>query len=51
MPYLLDSGILLRIVDRKDVRHEAVTQSVGILINRGENLAISPQNVAGCRIQ
>lgn len=46
MPYLLDSGILLRIVDRKDQRHDAVTQSVGILIKCGENLVISTQNVA-----
>jgi predicted nucleic acid-binding protein len=46
MPYLLDTGILLRIVDRRDPQHALVSRSVRGLITRGENLFIATQNVA-----
>jgi predicted nucleic acid-binding protein len=46
MAYLLDSGILLRLVDKADRQHDLVRRAVGALGNRGENLAILTQNVA-----
>jgi predicted nucleic acid-binding protein len=46
MPYLLDTGILLRIVDRRDPQHALVSRSVRSLITHGESLFIATQNVA-----
>jgi len=46
MPYLLDSGILLRLTDQRDAKHDEVQSSVRNLIGRGEDLLITTQNVA-----
>jgi len=46
MAYLLDTGVLLRIVDAKDARHDVVVQAVQRLISQGESLLIATQNFA-----
>ena len=46
MTYLLDTGILLRLVDKQDRRHPDVNAAIGLLGNRGEGLVIATQNVA-----
>lgn len=46
MTYLLDTGILLRLVDKQDRQHALVNAAVGLLGNRGESLVIATQNVA-----
>lgn len=42
----LDSGILLRVLQRADPQHMAVRQAVRTLHNRGDTLVTAPQNVA-----
>jgi predicted nucleic acid-binding protein len=46
MAYLIDSGIVLRLVDTKDAKHTEVLQSVRILGDIGEELFLSTQNIA-----
>jgi predicted nucleic acid-binding protein len=46
MAYLLDTGILLRLVDKQDRSHTLVKAAAGVLGNRGESLVIATQNVA-----
>jgi predicted nucleic acid-binding protein len=46
MSYLLDTGILLRVVDRRDPQHANVFAAVQALIGRGEELHITTQNMA-----
>jgi predicted nucleic acid-binding protein len=46
MAYLLDTGILLRLVDKQDRQHAIVNTAVGLLGNRGDNLVITTQNMA-----
>jgi predicted nucleic acid-binding protein len=46
MVYLLDTGILLRLVDKQDRRHALVKAAVGMLGNRGESLVVATQNIA-----
>jgi len=46
MAYLLDTGILLRLVDKQDRQHDLVRRALGILGNQGEELWIAGQNVA-----
>ncbi len=46
MATLLDTGILLRLVDKKDAQHALVEEAVGILIARQEDLVITTQNNA-----
>lgn len=46
MATLLDTGILLRLVDKKDSLHALVEQAVDILIARQEDLVITTQNIA-----
>jgi predicted nucleic acid-binding protein len=46
MAYLLDSGILLRLADQKDRQYSTVVDAVALLVDRGEQLVISTQNVA-----
>jgi predicted nucleic acid-binding protein len=46
MSYLLDTGILLRVIDRKDERHAVVSKSVRALISQGETLFAATQNAA-----
>ena len=46
MPFLLDTGILLRLVNENDPLHAEVEQAVDTLILRREDLLITTQNVA-----
>jgi predicted nucleic acid-binding protein len=46
MAFLLDSGILLRLVNTDDVLHEAVRRSVKLLATNREQLLTTTQNVA-----
>lgn len=46
MSCLLDTGILLRLADLRDVQHTIVSQSVRKLIAQGEELLTATQNVA-----
>jgi len=46
MPYLLDTGILLRLIDERDPQHDLVQSAVGMLGNRREELLIGTQNIA-----
>jgi predicted nucleic acid-binding protein len=46
MSYLLDTGILLRLVDRRDSQHGKVRAAVRSLINQGEVFHITTQNLA-----
>jgi predicted nucleic acid-binding protein len=46
MSYLLDTGVLLRLVDGSDVLHALVTASVRALIAQQQPLLIATQNVA-----
>jgi predicted nucleic acid-binding protein len=46
MSYLIDTGVLLRVVDRSDQQHATVFHAVQSLLARGEQLLITSQNVA-----
>ena len=46
MRFLLDSGILLRLVDEHDSQHDLVEAAVGTLGNCGDELFITTQNIA-----
>jgi predicted nucleic acid-binding protein len=46
MSYLLDTGILLRLVDDKDPQHSLIRLAVRELVRRGEDLVITTQNIA-----
>ena len=46
MSYLLDTGILLRLVDKQARSHQLVSTAIGLRGNRGENLVITTQNAA-----
>ena len=46
MATLLDTGILLRLVDKKDALHAPVEEAVNLLIARQEDLVITTQNIA-----
>jgi predicted nucleic acid-binding protein len=46
MTYLLDTGILLRLVDKQDSRHGDVKTAIGVLGNKGESLVVTKQNAA-----
>ncbi len=46
MAYLLDTGILLRLIDTQDPQHPDVTEAVSLLGDRHENLIVATQNVA-----
>jgi predicted nucleic acid-binding protein len=41
--YLLDTNIILRLVNSDDVQHELVLRAVEALIVRGDNPAVTPQ--------
>src|SRR5688572_20462288 len=47
MATLLDTGIVLRLVDKQDRLHAIVEQAVDALIRRQEELPITTQNIAG----
>jgi predicted nucleic acid-binding protein len=44
-PYLLDTGILLRLLDSDDPLHKDVRKAVGVLRNRREKFCTTFQNV------
>jgi predicted nucleic acid-binding protein len=46
MSYLLDTGILLRVADRRDPLHNTVFAAVQVLIGPGEELHMATQNMA-----
>jgi predicted nucleic acid-binding protein len=46
MRYLLDTGILLRLVDENDPQHGLVCDAVDVLIRRRDDLLITVQNIA-----
>jgi predicted nucleic acid-binding protein len=46
MPYRLDSGILLRLVDEDDSQHALVENVIGMLGNRRESIVVTTQNIA-----
>lgn len=46
MAYLIDTGILLRLIDSQDVLHSTVLDVIAHLGDRGEQLLIATQNVA-----
>lgn len=46
MPYVLDTGVLLRLFDRIDPSHVAIRQAVIRLKVRGERLVTTAQNIA-----
>lgn len=46
MPCLLDTGVLLRLVDRSDTSHDVVRRSVETLLMAGEPLFATTQNFA-----
>lgn len=46
MLVLLDSGILLRLVNRSDPEHATVRAALRLLKQRGDSLVVAPQNIA-----
>jgi predicted nucleic acid-binding protein len=46
MVYLVDTGILLRLVDTRDPAHATVRQATRMLRTRGDQLVTAPQNIA-----
>ncbi len=46
MRYLLDTGILLRLIDETDSQHVLVCNAVDLLIGRQDDLLITTQNIA-----
>jgi predicted nucleic acid-binding protein len=46
MHILLDTGVLLRLVNQQDPLHAATRSAVQTLFRRGDTLATSPQNIA-----
>jgi len=46
MHFLLDTGILLRFVDNKDVQHSMIRLAVRELVRRSDDLVITTQNIA-----
>jgi len=46
MPYVLDTGVLLRLFDRSDPSHVAIRQCVVRLKVRGERIFTTAQNIA-----
>ncbi len=46
MLVLLDSGILLRLVNRSDPEHVTIRAALRLLKQRGDSLVVAPQNIA-----
>jgi predicted nucleic acid-binding protein len=46
MPVLVDTGILVRLLERTDPSHQRVRQAIRLLKGRSEVLVTSPQNAA-----
>lgn len=45
MRYLVDTNVLLRLLQRNDPHYSAIRQAVRILIARGDELCCAPQNI------
>jgi predicted nucleic acid-binding protein len=45
MRYLVDSNILLRLLQRSDPHHSTIRQAVRTLLVRGDELCCTPQNI------
>lgn len=45
MRYLIDSNILLRLLQRNDPHHSTIRQAVRTLLARGDELCCAPQNI------
>jgi len=46
MTYLVDTGVLLRAFDREAAEHKTILQAIRALLDRGEELAVTIQNLA-----
>ncbi len=46
MAYLVDTGVLLRAFDRDAADHKVVVQAIRALLDRGEELVVTVQNLA-----
>jgi len=46
MNYLVDTGVLLRAFDREAAKHKTILQAIRTLLDRGEELAVTVQNLA-----
>ena len=46
MIHLVDTGVLLRLLNRADPAHEAVRKCLRTLRGTGDRFAVSPQNIA-----
>lgn len=45
MRYLVDSNVLLRLLQRNDPHHSTIRQAVRTLLARGDELCCAPQNI------
>lgn len=45
MRYLVDTGVLLRLLQRNDPNYSTIRQAVRTLIARGDELCCAPQNI------
>lgn len=45
MRYLVDSNVLLRLLQRNDPHHSTIHQAVRALLARGDELCCAPQNI------
>jgi predicted nucleic acid-binding protein len=45
MRYLVDSNVLLRLLQRNDPHHSTIRQAVRTLLSRGDELCCAPQNI------
>lgn len=45
MRYLVDSNVLLRLLQRNDPHHSTIRKAVRTLLSRGDELCCAPQNI------
>lgn len=45
MRYLVDSNVVLRLLQRNDPHHSTIRQAVRTLLSRGDELCCAPQNI------
>lgn len=50
MDVLLDTGVLLRLVNPSDSQHPSVRDAVRLLYRRGDTLVTAPQNILTGRV-